>query len=114
MRQPGAIAEVEELVDERTPQIEIDKCNALAHACEGDREVRDGGRLAFGLNRAGDHDRAGVHIEVNDLKILPQRAKSLGLTAERITPHDEPVAVPQLARRLRHTGEQGKSERLAN
>src|SRR6185437_10795992 len=67
--QAGPIPEVEELVQERAAQIEIDEHYSLAHARKGDRKVGGRGRLAFLLDRARDHDRARVYVQVDELDV---------------------------------------------
>src|SRR5205085_2380996 len=87
--EPGSVAEVEEMVEERLAQIEIHEAHPLTRAGESDREVRDRRRLPLLLDRARDHDRLDVAAEANELEVRPQHPERLGAESARLDEHRE-------------------------
>ena len=98
---------VEEAMDERPAQVEVDQDYAVPRPCESDGEVRGRGRLSLAFERAGDHDRPCLRMEVGELDVGPQRAHSLGVGVKRVDEHRDSVLLAESAVRRRKPGQQG-------
>jgi hypothetical protein len=106
LRDPGAAGiEVEEAVQERPAQVELDERHPLAGTRKRDSQVRDRRRLALLLDGARHHDRAGIARERRELQVRPQHAEHLRLHAERLLEHRQAVGLAQLPGRLRQLRE---------
>ena len=111
LRDPRS-GQAEELVQERTAQVEVDEDDALAGARERDCEVGDRRRLALLLDGARDHDRAHVAVERDEVEIRAEHAERLRLYAGRIVEHDQMVLGAQLLARCGDPGEQRQAAEL--
>ncbi len=79
----------------------------------GDGEVGGGRRLALLLDGARDQDRSHVAAgDAHEVEVRPQEPERLGGVVLRLGNHDELVALSQLLRRRRQTGEQRQPTEL--
>src|SRR2546423_7819604 len=79
MRQARVTTRLEESVEKRTPQIEVDEHNTLAPARKRDRKIRRGCRFALCLDGASDHDDLRLLVQPDEVKIRSKHPKRLSL-----------------------------------
>ena len=109
---PGRALQVEEAVEIRIAEVEIDENDPPARTRQRDGEVGNRGRLPLSLERARDHDRAGVPLHVREVEVDGEDAERLRFTRLRPFEHDQAVVLAHPARRLRQSREQRQPELL--
>jgi hypothetical protein len=105
-------ADVEERVQGRSSEVEIDENDALTRSRQRDRQVRGRRGLPLERQRRRHHDHPRSTLEVDEVDTCPQSPEGLGVDARGLIEHDEPVSVLQAARRWRYAREERNFERL--
>src|SRR5437763_11338962 len=110
LREPRPPAKIEEAVERRTPEIEVDERHTLPSPRERDREVDAGRRLALSLERTCHENRARLVRQAHELEVRAERPKDLCLRAIRLREHDRLVVLAEPSRRLWNAREQRQAE----
>ncbi len=105
VRETRLARDAEEAVDRRAPHVGADQERLLATLGHREREVDDGGRLAFLQRRARHHQHLAATLHALELDVRAQRAVRLGHRRLRVEMRDEQgVALQRLGI---HLGERG-------
>ncbi len=103
--------QVEESVEGRAPEIQVDEDDAPPGPGEGDAEVGRGRRLPLALERARHEDRPRAGLGARELEGRAQLAEGLGRRGLGIADHHERSRELELRRRRWDAAERRSSER---
>ena len=93
-------------MEERPPEVEVDKCHSTPGTGKGDAQVGDRRRLPFSRHRRGHHDCPRPAMEVQELDAGLQTADALRFDALRLREQHELIDVADASRRRRNAPEQ--------
>src|SRR5262249_27610008 len=101
--EPWLEAQLEEPMNERTPQVEVNEGDGLTRTRHRHSQIGRRCRLTLALDGARDHDRLDVAPELCELDVRAKHAEGLRSGTGAILHHHEPIVLAQAAAWLGQT-----------